>query len=1071
MSANAPETPSLTGRGALARTIAARGGLAAPEAPFVIEHREALIYMLCQAAELEHGIMCQYLFAAFSLKTSAAEGLSAAEVEKVTRWRKLVSHVATQEMLHLSLVHNLLSAIGAAPHMTRPNLPLPAAHYPAGVQLALLPFGEQALRHFMFLERPEGMALDDAEGITMAGRAAAHMEQGEIVPRLQDFATVGHLYRSIEHGIEHLAEKYGERWLFVGPRRAQATEKHFRWPELVAVTDVASAKRAIDTILEQGEGARGDWRDAHFGQFVKILDEYEQCLRENPDFDPVRPVLAANVRAPERDIPVPLISDPGTARVTDLFNVGYEILLQIFERFFAHTEETDAQLQTLADATVSLMFGVIRPLGELITTLPAGPDHPGRTVGPSFELFYETDYLMPHREAAWTLLAERLGEAVALSEAIRADIPGAVGDGLVPVAKAFGDIRDTLAAHFPSWNAHAQPEILGIDPAVQAAARQRADEFAGRVAGIGGGGELAELFHAVYAVTGEPAPALILPRLADSVLRPLSEALIRHGLGPSATGLDGAAEPISSDAVETAPGSVTDVGAAAGKSAEPEPDSGVQERLCALALSATRLRVGADLPELLEATAALQDLACAVAAVGERPRLRAEFAQLQSGVPRSIRTAKNGPYLATNATLIDHLGLPIELGPTAALCRCGASALKPLCDGSHTRIGFNDAKDPARVADRRDTYTGEQVTVFDNRGICQHSGLCTDRLATVFRTGAEPFVAPNGSRMDEIVRAVRACPSGALGMAFDGVEAREVTDWHDTREPVIEVTKDGPYRIRGGIPLTGPEGGDIDRATGASAEHYSLCRCGQSRNKPFCSGMHWYVGFQDPVPAPGREPTLFEWAGGYPALRRMTALLYEQLIPDDAVLAAAFSDPDTDHARREADWLAIAFGAPRESDEPRSRPHLSEEQQERWVQLILRAARESGLPDDPEFRSAFAAFVAWAVTAEGRAPDWDWGPAGPPSYVAPQPSAESSDPALPRPEEAVGFAAHIKPLFRDKDQRSMSFVFDLWSLDDVTKHAAEILDRLAAGTMPCDGAWSAEKVDVFRRWTESGMRP
>ncbi|MEV6098540.1 hypothetical protein [Nocardia sp. NPDC051981] len=104
-------------------------------------------------------------------------------------------------------------------------------------------------------------------------------------------------------------------------------------------------------------------------------------------------------------------------------------------------------------------------------------------------------------------------------------------------------------------------------------------------------------------------------------------------------------------------------------------------------------------------------------------------------------------------------------------------------------------------------------------------------------------------------------------------------------------------------------------------------------------------------------------------------------------------------------------------------------------------------------------------------PDWDWGPAGPPPYVAPQPSAESSDPALPRPEEAVGFGAHIKPLFRDKDQRSMSLVFDLWSLDDVTKHTAEILDRLAAGTMPCDGAWPAEKVDVFRRWTESGMHP
>ena len=69
-------TESTGARGRLAQMIASRGGLARPEAPFVIEHREALIYMLCQAAELEHGIMCQYLYAAFSLKQSEAEGLT-----------------------------------------------------------------------------------------------------------------------------------------------------------------------------------------------------------------------------------------------------------------------------------------------------------------------------------------------------------------------------------------------------------------------------------------------------------------------------------------------------------------------------------------------------------------------------------------------------------------------------------------------------------------------------------------------------------------------------------------------------------------------------------------------------------------------------------------------------------------------------------------------------------------------------------------------------------------------------------------------------------------------------------
>src|SRR5437763_4179148 len=131
------------GRGRLAQVSATRGGRAAPEAPFVIEHREALISLLCEAAELEHGIMCQYLFAAFTLKQSKDEGLTEEQLAAANRWRKQVLHVATQEMLHLALVQNLLTAIGGPPHLVRPNLPQPAGHYPAGVQLALLPFGEQ----------------------------------------------------------------------------------------------------------------------------------------------------------------------------------------------------------------------------------------------------------------------------------------------------------------------------------------------------------------------------------------------------------------------------------------------------------------------------------------------------------------------------------------------------------------------------------------------------------------------------------------------------------------------------------------------------------------------------------------------------------------------------------------------------------------------------------------------------------------------------------------------------------------------------------------------------------------
>jgi Ferritin-like len=472
-------------RGRLTEVIASRGGKAAPEAPFVIEQREALIYMLCEAAELEHGIMCQYLFAAFSLKRRADEGLSAEALEAVLRWRKVIAHVATEEMLHLALVQNLLSAIGAAPHLGRPNLPAPARHYPAGVNLTLVPFGEPALRHFMFLERPEGMELEGAQGIDApVHEAVPLLAEGDIVPQPQDFATVGHLYRSIEHGVDHLAEKFGEQNLFVGPPRAQATSEYFHWPELVPVTDLASAHQAIDTILEQGEGARGQWQNAHFGQYVQILDEYRQLKATNPDFEPARPVLFATVRPSEHDDTVPGITNCAAARCTDLFNVAYEVLLQILQRYFAHTEETDTQLATLSNAAIALMVGVLKPLGDVITTLPVGPEHPGMTAGPSFELFYENDYLMPHREAAWALLEERLREAANFCELTQESSDERVAGELENVRAALRRAADSLAGHFGDWGAvsrFAADEPTKERTATGDAVTDRKEQMGGRV--------------------------------------------------------------------------------------------------------------------------------------------------------------------------------------------------------------------------------------------------------------------------------------------------------------------------------------------------------------------------------------------------------------------------------------------------------------------------------------------------------------------------------------------------------------------------------------------------------------
>src|SRR5881394_4055720 len=104
---------------------------------FVIENREQLLGLLAEAAEIEHNLMCCYLYAAFSLKESESEGLTAAELVAVRRWRGQIFHVAVDEMAHLALVANLMAAVGGVPHFGRANFPVPAGYHPAGIVVKL----------------------------------------------------------------------------------------------------------------------------------------------------------------------------------------------------------------------------------------------------------------------------------------------------------------------------------------------------------------------------------------------------------------------------------------------------------------------------------------------------------------------------------------------------------------------------------------------------------------------------------------------------------------------------------------------------------------------------------------------------------------------------------------------------------------------------------------------------------------------------------------------------------------------------------------------------------------------
>jgi hypothetical protein len=414
------------------------------EPAIVVGDRKELTYLLCQAAELEHALMCEYLYAAFSLKSTAGPGLREDQLEAVESWRRVVFAIAAEEMLHWAVVQNLLTAVGSAPYVSRPHMPHQASGYPPGVQLRLLPFGEAALQHFVYLERPEGVDHADAEGFAPAGPPPPPMRPEEVVPRGQDWATVGHLYRSVERGFAHLADKLGEDRLFMGPAFQQADETTFGWPDLRPITDLAGANRAIERIVEEGEGATGDWATAHYGRFLQVLGDYLAMREQDPGFEPAYPVVAAGMRAVEGIEPDVYITDPATGGCSDLFNAVYELLLQMIARYFAFGHETPAQRQVLTHAAIGLMFRVIKPLGLLLAGLPAGPDHPEATAGASFQLPYRTSFLLPHRRSAWLRFAERLDELAAFAAGLH---PPAGADVMAAVSGALSQTASGLMAH------------------------------------------------------------------------------------------------------------------------------------------------------------------------------------------------------------------------------------------------------------------------------------------------------------------------------------------------------------------------------------------------------------------------------------------------------------------------------------------------------------------------------------------------------------------------------------------------------------------------------------------------
>ena len=199
-----------------------------------------------------------------------------------------------------------------------------------------------------------------------------------------------------------------------------------------------------------------------------------------------------------------------------------------------------------------------------------------------------------------------------------------------------------------------------------------------------------------------------------------------------------------------------------------------------------------------------------------------------------IRLSRNGPYLVTVDDLTNSKGERLNGSHGVALCRCGASNRKPFCDSSHIRIGFTDERRPDHTPDGVVDYRGATLVVHFNRLQCSASERCARALPLVFREGQKPWIQPDQADADTLIEVIRRCPSGALRYTQHGQPGQS-----DLGAPSIRIARNGPYEVQG-FDL------DVDNwSEGASRERFTLCRCGASKNKPFCDGTHRTIKFQD----------------------------------------------------------------------------------------------------------------------------------------------------------------------------------------------------------------------------------
>jgi CDGSH-type Zn-finger protein/uncharacterized Fe-S cluster protein YjdI len=665
--------------------------------------REALIHQLYEAAELEHNLMCTYLYAAFSLRLGTEEGLTAEEADATARWRRAILKVAIEEMGHLTAVWNITAALGGSPRFGRLNFPLDPGGLPANVVVRLAPFSEDVLQHFIYLERPTTSDEPDGAGFEAEFKFTRGDTRPRVTPMPIDYVTVGEFYETLSKNVKDFVARVGEKEAFCGDRNLQLSRKEIDFQGCDPVICSITAVKAFDAIVSQGEGASTENADSHYCHFLAIRDELRALRAKNPGFQPAHPAAVNPVlRRPVRPGARVWLENEETSATVDLANTAYMLMLRLISHTYLLPRPHPAKA-LCADLGLGLMRAMA-PLAEHAARLPAGPLNPNCNGGMSFTALRDAAPLPPGVSAGKFFL-ERMRELLAGTQALAANGNARVAQAL----KILTDLAQRAERTFANIELDS-PALLAVGAAPAPAPAIPAAATSATASGRG-------------AALIEPGNVAPTPRTVDGVdyIEGRDLTLIYEGKkcihsrfcvtwGPKVFIANVKGPWINPDAMPT--DALTEIahvcvsGAIRYKRKDGQPDEAPPPVNLVSVREGGPYAIRADI-RLDGAPAVSHRLTlcrCGAsknkpfcdgshhevnfAASGEPPTGKADMLPVRDG-PLAIDPLTDGPLqVRGNLEIISGTGRVVARVESARLCRCGASNTKPFCDGSHARIGF-----------------------------------------------------------------------------------------------------------------------------------------------------------------------------------------------------------------------------------------------------------------------------------------------------------------------------------------------------------------------------------------------